>query len=646
MSDYLYESKIMCEALLKGEEFSPKEFCMKYEDIDKEFLLKKLGNQGGEINTELIDGFCVDVKRTIQAREDAYKCQKFVDEFECRYNDFLNLIFDQSIIKNQFLLEYYEYLENIDSFDDYIMLEGYLHYMDYNPCLISGDELNYMTEQVEHAIEAMNKGHYCKCLIELLLYSINPTKSGEKQLVNSIRNALDETNKSALWGMHWGLEVRNFELLEKIQIEYDTVVEQKLSEHDEVTLDDLNKYSSIAYSIALFKAYIIENKELIELAANVLGLIKKEIDICDIYQLDLAKDYVETNEERLFFEGAIKYVLLKRYLAIIDILYHILNLNGNEDELYERFADELYKIRQEIIPLLKRMSVRKYEKDDITKGIENYAKNSLRSLEVIAYRTLIFAISSGNIEQLMNAKRELNSLYATCGDDFAEIDRAIEFICGEIWNFVERESGVEFYQKTVRSMLLHYGFSDNDYGFIKALSTAEYLYSQYMVPEKINEDFDYSFISIMYYTALENLTNELLYAPYALFIENRINNSNIGEYLTDRRAISSNCFFRKGKLKKQVELGVLGILLENSRNIIKFQDYLIHQKGLDKKKVNDIIQLGKRMNKAAENRNKAAHGSERIDDKAAQRDKSIVYDYELIETYKGLIAEFLNIMKK
>ena len=48
-----------------------------------------------------------------------------------------------------------------------------------------------------------------------------------------------------------------------------------------------------------------------------------------------------------------------------------------------------------------------------------------------------------------------------------------------------------------------------------SLVSAEYLYKQYVAGKEPNEQFDYSCISIMYYMALEDFANKLVYIPYA-----------------------------------------------------------------------------------------------------------------------------------
>lgn len=47
-----------------------------------------------------------------------------------------------------------------------------------------------------------------------------------------------------------------------------------------------------------------------------------------------------------------------------------------------------------------------------------------------------------------------------------------------------------------------------------SLVSAEYLYKQYIDKQDANEKFDYSCISIMYYMALEDFANKLVYIPY------------------------------------------------------------------------------------------------------------------------------------
>ena len=145
---------------------------------------------------------------------------------------------------------------------------------------------------------------------------------------------------------------------------------------------------------------------------------------------------------------------------------------------------------------------------------------------------------------------------------------------------------------------------------------------------------------------LECLVNELLYTPYSEWIKEKLNNETMECYISDKREVWHNVFFRKGTLKQQVELGVLGKLLESSSTITGFKKYLHHQKGMTNKKIYELIKFGDGLIKAAENRNKAAHGSDPIVAKEARRDKTLVYNQELSKEYYGLIIELLDILKK
>ena len=98
MGNYVQACENMYKTLLKGEKLTVEEFWMKYKDVDKGFWLKEIENHGIKVDIACIDEFCADVKRTIRAREDVVKCQKFAEEYECRYNDFLNLLYTKSKI--------------------------------------------------------------------------------------------------------------------------------------------------------------------------------------------------------------------------------------------------------------------------------------------------------------------------------------------------------------------------------------------------------------------------------------------------------------------------------------------------------------------------------------------------------------------
>ncbi len=177
-----------------------------------------------------------------------------------------------------------------------------------------------------------------------------------------------------------------------------------------------------------------------------------------------------------------------------------------------------------------------------------------------------------------------------------------------------------------------------------SLVSAEYLYQEYILNQQAIQKFDYSCISILYYMALEDFVNKLVYAPYlnAVLIPdtNTVFSTKARGYL--------------GKLKKYVkdwstqtfksacELGPLGFLLEGINNEPKLDSFLKSQyPNID---IQRISQLGSNLRTVAQYRNAAAHGGNIISFQTAKQDKLNVYESSGISQIRGLIKELLEIL--
>lgn len=582
-----------------------------------------------------------DMKRVNEIRVAFIKCKEFLNEYTSRKNVFFDMLYSSEEIKIDDVLLYKEYLLTAIDFDEYTLAETYIYYGMLDPVLISMDEISNMGEVIEAVREIKNDIQYMTCLIDFMFYLINPSETDHQELIIKISNLLNTMNESAAWGKFWGLEVRDYDTFINIENYFDDIVEEKLNQMDfddaEDFLNCMNKYRPITEVLALLRAYLQENGEAIENCRRILKTNSSELNI---YQLDW-----ENNNYDIFTNGAISVFLLNRYLPLIDLLYFLLNENRYRDEIFPYFLQELHSIREYIIKHTKQLSVAKYDYESSTKLVYSYVNTNHKNNKELTYKLLLKAISSSDIEGLLNAKRNLSGLYAMDGEECEEIENIIESICEQIWEKIEVQEGRTLYKNEIESLLHIYGI-DYDLNFLSTLSTAEYLYNRYMIIEKEKGDFDYSFVSIMYYTALECLANELFYTPYVDYIKEKDYKNNISHYFSDNRDICVNRFFRKNKIKRQVEIGTLGVLFSSIMNVNAFKNFCIHQLGMNTQKIRCLEQLGAELAKAADNRNKAAHGTDSLKAKDAKKDKTFVYNKEVSNIYLGLVIKCLEIVKK
>ena len=175
-----------------------------------------------------------------------------------------------------------------------------------------------------------------------------------------------------------------------------------------------------------------------------------------------------------------------------------------------------------------------------------------------------------------------------------------------------------------------------------SLVSAEYLYRQYVMGKTPNTQFDYSCISIMYYMALEDFANKLLYTSYATNVlakNKRLVRNNYVPYISH----SSYFWDKKNKCyKKSCEIGNLGYLFCALPQETEYEKYLRHlYPSID---IPRLILFGDNIKtNIAPRRNDAAHGGNLITHQDACIDKQNVYNISA-NSYRGLILELFGIV--
>ena len=254
------------------------------------------------------------------------------------------------------------------------------------------------------------------------------------------------------------------------------------------------------------------------------------------------------------------------------------------------------------------------------------------------------SIIGNNIEDLMKAKQKYKShiaIYMT-EDQQKKLDEYMMTVAEKIKESVSKLNVYDELYESISDEFQHYSSHLLKFPKIFAsLVSAEYLYNQYIKQQKPNDHFDYSCISIMYYMALQDFVNKLIYTPYARDILNKTPSVVIrNDY---QKYISSPTAYWDKKVhayKSTCEIGNLGYLLANLSLECKLADFLLGKNPyLD---LQALAQYGEKLKGIAPRRNEAAHGGNLRTFEDVKIDKEKVYISS--REYKGLILELLEIM--
>lgn len=176
---------------------------------------------------------------------------------------------------------------------------------------------------------------------------------------------------------------------------------------------------------------------------------------------------------------------------------------------------------------------------------------------------------------------------------------------------------------------------------INSLSTAEYLYQRFIVVENLDKSLDYSFISSIYYKALEAALNNIFYVPYINRIRENSIKFNDNSYFPNPKAVSSFLEKDKLKFKESLTIGGLANLLLPSRFFTlrdkfelrdssypnKFISFIKEILSIDKDRdlIEFIYNLGRDIFEIRDYRNSAVHGTKIIDWEATALNKANVF---------------------
>ena len=205
---------------------------------------------------------------------------------------------------------------------------------------------------------------------------------------------------------------------------------------------------------------------------------------------------------------------------------------------------------------------KKYLDSSISEIIENDSK-TIHTLSN-SFLNLSTAILSNDLEILINSKKECLSLLKgrLTEEQFEYYDQYIQRVIESIQNKIKQENSYITLYKNISNEFLKYSSELIIYpNLLDSLVSAEYLYNQYVNNNEPLNNFDYSCISIMYYMALEEFLNKIIYTQYSTSILINYAKENWKEIVSS----PTNFWDSKNKCyKKHCEIGNLGYLLEKA----------------------------------------------------------------------------------
>lgn len=283
---------------------------------------------------------------------------------------------------------------------------------------------------------------------------------------------------------------------------------------------------------------------------------------------------------------------------------------------------------------------KKYLDSSISEIIENDSK-TIHTLSN-SFLNLSTAILSNDLEILINSKKECLSLLKgrLTEEQFEYYDQYIQRVIESIQNKIKQENSYITLYKNISNEFLKYSSELIIYpNLLDSLVSAEYLYNQYVNNNEPLNNFDYSCISIMYYMALEEFLNKIIYTQYSTSILINYAKGNWKEIVSS----PTNFWDSKNKCyKKHCEIGNLGYLLEKIKQEKIFNEYMRNK--FPNLVIDDVIDYGKKLKNIANRRNNAAHGAHILSYKTVKEDKEIVFIIDSINENRGLLFKLLSIL--
>lgn len=306
----------------------------------------------------------------------------------------------------------------------------------------------------------------------------------------------------------------------------------------------------------------------------------------------------------------------------------------NKDELFNLlFLDKnIYNISKE-----------NFNIDNICKSeelIKNFSSSLTDGL------ILTNSIISNDIDSIVNDKQKFMKKISDFLPKKQEelLDGYIDKITKKIKELIQNQPDYNYYYSKISKdfhKYIKYLFSYPD--ILSTLSTAEYLYDRYIIKKEEIDNFDYSCVSIMYYMALEDFINKIIYIPY----KNEVLIPNIKDILTNKKYLSNPKSYMNKNMtffKDSCELGSLSYLLKDIKKTPKLSEYLNQNFSLSSTSTSQIIKFGVDLGKIAKKRNLAAHGGNYIMYNEAKSTKESIFEEIEGNEFRGMLKRFLELI--
>lgn len=343
--------------------------------------------------------------------------------------------------------------------------------------------------------------------------------------------------------------------------------------------------------------------------------------------------------------GKFATIVIENNLEIINLMRIITNELSKDNKDYVIIYNQLTTLLEDSSRLIYG-SFSKYILDSKVENLEKDTQHYVNERINIMYILLLTYIVNGSIDNILQCKSML--LPYVHSDNIIvqqNFEKSIQTILDSIKNKLKSNENISKISDYIVGLVNEY---NNDKALtsdmISTLSTAEYLYQIYVLNKQSNKVFDYSFISIMYYQAIENILNNLIFIPYKRFCEfSHINRNNAENYFKSPKKYGyykSNSFI----LKSSIELGPLGYLLQDIDECDTFKNFILNK--YDVKSLEIVQQLGNQIKLISKRRNTAAHAT-KVDLNTTIQDKTVVFDDTIqnddIQNMRNLLMNTLKL---
>jgi hypothetical protein len=292
------------------------------------------------------------------------------------------------------------------------------------------------------------------------------------------------------------------------------------------------------------------------------------------------------------------------------------------------------------------------------------------------------SIDNLNIKQLMQTKTLIREQIFGCPDSIAKehlagwIDEVVANLCKALVTCCEDKTDEFDEAKGKLSCLLGEHSKRLPPSAFATLATAEILYNRYAIKEYAEEGFDYSSISALYYQAFEEAYNEMIWKPYADWINQQLDETADDPSIIDKLYleylpgnidnVKKYYYFKSGPKKEDPRRVVTYCVFGTFYHLLKevyekntaptFREWFSFLSGYDK--VTEMLEdekfksrvaiFTRNVFEATPNRNNASHGGSIISIEQCIQDKTtIINELETVRSNSlGLIQQLLLIIKR